>query len=62
MEDTAKLKVSLDGDHWCALLGDNIQEGVAGFSILSPLEAVKALCKELEVCPFNMDFGNITLG
>ncbi len=24
-------KITKDGDQWCALLGDNIQEGVAGF-------------------------------
>ena len=24
-------KLSLDGDMWCALLGDNLQEGCAGF-------------------------------
>lgn len=23
--------LSVDGDQWCALLGDNLQEGVAGF-------------------------------
>jgi hypothetical protein len=26
-----KPKLSLDGNMWCALLGDNIQEGVCGF-------------------------------
>jgi hypothetical protein len=26
-------KVFLDGDQWCALYGDNIQEGVAGFGV-----------------------------
>lgn len=26
-----KPKLFLDGDSWCALLGDNIQEGVAAF-------------------------------
>lgn len=24
-------KLSLDGDKWCALLGENLQDGVAGF-------------------------------
>lgn len=23
--------VSIDGDHWCALYGENLQDGVAGF-------------------------------
>jgi hypothetical protein len=25
------LKLSLDGNRWCALFGDNLQDGVAGF-------------------------------
>ena len=24
-------KLSIDGDQWCALYGDNLQDGVAGF-------------------------------
>lgn len=31
-------KLILDGDSWCALYGDNLQEGVAGFGD-SPNEA-----------------------
>ena len=34
-------KVSLDGNQWCALYGDNLQEGVAGFG-RSPSEACYA--------------------
>lgn len=30
-----------DGDHWCALYGSNLQEGVAGFG-KSPAEAEQA--------------------
>jgi hypothetical protein len=26
-----KPRLSIDGDHWCALYGDNLQDGVAGF-------------------------------
>ena len=26
-----KPRLSIDGNQWCALFGDNIQEGVAGF-------------------------------
>lgn len=26
-----KPKITKDGNQWCALLGDNLQEGVAGF-------------------------------
>jgi len=32
-------KVFLDGDKWCALYGDNLQDGVAGFGE-SPSEAM----------------------
>jgi hypothetical protein len=31
--------LSADGDMWCALLGDNLQEGVAGFG-KTPAEAM----------------------
>lgn len=33
--------ISIDGDQWCALYGDNLQEGVAGFGN-SPDEAMRA--------------------
>lgn len=32
-------KLTIDGDHWCALYGDNLQDGVAGFG-KSPAEAM----------------------
>lgn len=31
-------RLSLDGDQWCALYGDNLQDGVAGFGD-SPADA-----------------------
>jgi hypothetical protein len=34
-----KPAISLDGDKWCALLGDNLQIGVAGFGD-TPAEAM----------------------
>jgi hypothetical protein len=34
-------KIYLDGNKWCALLGANLQDGVAGFGD-SPEEAMKA--------------------
>lgn len=34
-----KPKLFKDGNQWCALLGDNIQEGVAGFGA-SPSKAM----------------------
>ena len=36
----AGAKLSKDGNRWCYLLGDNLQEGVAGFGE-SPLKAAK---------------------
>ena len=36
-----KPKLSLDGDMWCALLGDDLQVGIAGFG-KSPAEAMFA--------------------
>jgi hypothetical protein len=32
-------KLTIDGDQWCAIYGDNLQDGVAGFGI-SPGEAL----------------------
>ncbi len=37
----AKPKLFIDGNKWCALLGDNIQSGVVGFGD-SPDEAARA--------------------
>lgn len=33
--------LSIDGDQWCALYGENLQDGVAGFGA-SPAEAMSA--------------------
>jgi hypothetical protein len=33
--------ISIDGNQWCALYGDNLQDGVAGFGD-SPVEAMAA--------------------
>lgn len=40
-----KPNLSLDGDQWCALYGDNLQEGVSGFGN-SPSEAMHDFDKE----------------
>jgi len=32
-------RLSIDGDQWCALYGDNLQDGVAGFG-KSPADAM----------------------
>lgn len=34
-----KPRLSIDGDQWCALYGDNLQDGVAGFG-KSPQDAM----------------------
>ena len=39
-----KPKLSRDGDQWCFLFGENLQEGVAGFGS-SPEEASRAFDK-----------------
>lgn len=36
---TMRPKVFMDGDKWCALYGDNLQDGVAGFGV-SPSKAM----------------------
>ena len=40
-----KPKLSIDGDQWCALYGDDLQSGVAGFGD-SPHEAMLDFDKE----------------
>ena len=37
-----KIVIKLDGDEWCALMGENLQEGLAGFGE-TPIEAVRQL-------------------
>ena len=43
---TVELKVFLDGDDWCALIGDNLQDGLGGFGE-SINEAMEALMEQL---------------
>jgi hypothetical protein len=50
--------ISLDGDKWCCLVGENLQEGLAGFGD-SPCDALRALADEIEVNQWNL--GDITL-
>ncbi len=40
------IQIYPDGNAWCALVGDNIMEGVAAFGN-TPLEAITALQKHL---------------
>jgi len=57
--ETLIIEISLDGDLWCALVGPNIQAGIAGFGD-SPLEALENLCREFKDTPYNLN--NCTLG
>ena len=61
-KDEVTITISLDGDHWCALIGPDLQEGVAGFAPMTepPLQAIRALCDQLELTPWNLK--NLTLG
>lgn len=38
-------KVYLDGNMWCALYGENLQEGIAGFGD-TPMKAIMAYDRE----------------
>ena len=38
-------KIYMDGDQWCVLVGENLQEGIAGFGN-TPLSALKE-CRNL---------------
>lgn len=42
-------KLSVDGNRWCALLGDNLQDGVAGFGA-SPEAAMFDFNKNFSKC------------
>ena len=44
--------VFLDGDQWCALLGENLQEGLGGFGN-TPAEAIRSLSYEIELYGWN---------
>jgi len=43
---TLKPSIQKDGNQWCVLLGDNLQEGVASFG-KSPLEAIRNFNAEM---------------
>ncbi len=43
------ISIEMDGDKWCALYGENIEEGCAGFGD-TPIEALRALIDYLELC------------
>ncbi len=43
------IKLSKDGNLWCALIGDDLHVGIAGFG-LTPLMALQKLQNELRDC------------
>ena len=46
------IQISLDGNLWCALVGENLQEGLAGFGT-TPSEALRGLAEEIELYGWN---------
>lgn len=44
ISDDAKIVIQKDGDEWCALMGENLQVGEAGFG-RTPIAALTALLK-----------------
>ena len=50
--DLMMVDVFVDGDKWCALLGDNLQEGLAGFGD-TPSEALRDLANQIEIQGWN---------
>ena len=67
-----KPSISIDGDQWCALYGDNLQDGVAGFgdspadamddfdrNWMTKLEAVKKPSRRAESVLADMGFPSI---
>lgn len=53
---TLTVELSIDGNKWCALVGENLQEGAAGFGD-GPMAALRALCDELAAEPQHLPFG-----
>jgi hypothetical protein len=48
----AGIRIGLDGDQWCALIGGNLQEGLAGFGATLG-EAIEALGVEVQRVGWN---------
>ncbi len=49
-----EIKIGLDGDKYCALVGDDLQTGLAGFGV-TPCEALRELVDEFEIHFWNID-------
>lgn len=48
----SEVYVYIDGDTWCARIGENLQVGVAGYGI-TPEDALQNLSEELRLVPWN---------
>ena len=46
--NTLRCKILKDGEHWCCLYGENLQEGIAGFG-KTPHESVMNFAKEFGI-------------
>jgi len=46
------IRVFIDGDHWCAVLGEDLQDGLAGFGN-TPQEALRELADEIDQYGWN---------
>ena len=44
----AEIKVTEDGDSWCALVGENLQEGIAGFGDTPAAALMDLMVKNVE--------------
>lgn len=49
------INVYIDGDQWYAMLGENLQDGLAGFGD-TPQEALRELAYEIDQYGWNWDF------
>ena len=49
------ISLTLDGDQWCALVGENIQSGEAAFAS-SPVEALSQLAKRISASQNTSDY------
>ena len=41
------IRVFINGNSWCALIGDDLQVGIGGFRI-TPVDAIRNLCDVLK--------------
>ncbi len=60
--DVLLIRFFPDGNMWCAMVGENLQEGRSGFG-KTPAKALKKLAKDFEDGkPWTMELGNVRIG